>query len=143
MGIMSDKKLTESLICLEDYYDFVFGIVAQDNMSGSTEANLYTLNDLELVYNKKDNTYHLSIETIYQFSQGKKGEISYLKRLLKQFEDWMKLNNYNINYDIKLYEIFTKGKNITSDFVSVEEAFSYFKILVNGYCNSDSQEVEL
>jgi hypothetical protein len=135
---MSDKKLTEFLICLEDEYDFVFGIVAQDNMSDSTEANLYTLNDLELVYNKKDNTYHLSIETIYKFLQGKKGEILYLKRLLKQFEDWMKSNNYNINYDIELYEMFTKGKNLTCDFVSVEEAFAYFKILVNGYCNSDS-----
>lgn len=140
---MSDKKLTESLICLEDNYDFVFGIVAQDNMSGSTKANLYTLNDLALVYNKKNNTYHFSIETIYQFSQGKKGEILYLQSLLKKFETWMRLNDYNINYDIELYDLFTKGKNITSDFVSVEEAFAYFKILVNGYCNSDSQEVEL
>ena len=107
-------------------------------MSPGNEANLYTMNDLDIIYNKKTNKYAIGIETIYSFSNGRKGEQEYIKDLLNKFTEWMQSKGYDTNTYIPIYSAFTY-KNINSEFDSIEELYAYFKMLVNGFV---SQEVE-
>jgi|GEM_PF-2923363 len=116
----------------EDTYEFIYGIKSYDDLSPGNEANLYTMNDLDIIYNKKTNKYTIGIETIYSFSNGRKGEQEYIKNLLNKFTEWMLSKGYNINKYISLYDVFTY-KNINSEFDSIEDLYAYFKMLVNGF----------
>lgn len=121
----------------EDTYEFIYGIKSYDDFSLGNEANLYTMNDLDIVYNKKTKKYIIGIETIYSFSNGRKGEQEYIKDLLNKFTEWMQSKGYDTNTYIPIYSAF--NKNINSEFDSIEELYAYFKMLVNGFV---SQEVE-
>ncbi len=116
----------------EDTYEFIYGIKSYDDLSPGNEANLYTMNDLDIIYNKKTNKYTIGIETIYSFSNGRKREQEYIKNLLNKFTEWMLSKGYNINKYISLYDVFTY-KNINSEFDSIEDLYAYFKMLVNGF----------
>lgn len=121
----------------EDTYEFIYGIKSYDDFSLENEANLYTMNDLDIVYNKKTKKYIIGIETIYSFSNGRKGEQEYIKDLLNKFTEWMQSKGFDTNTYIPIYSAF--NKNINSEFDSIEELYAYFKMLVNGFV---SQEVE-
>lgn len=120
----------------EDFYPykFIWGILSADDLSNENEANFYTMNDFEILYNTETKKYCLSIETIYYFSQGKEGECLYLQNLMKKFTLWMKNHNYNINYEVSLYEVFTCfiGEGIQSN--TIEELYAKFKMIVDSYC---------
>lgn len=122
----------------ENTYEFIYGIKSYDDLSPGNEANLYTMNDLDIIYNKKTNKYTIGIETIYSFSNGRKGEQEYIKDLLNKFTEWMQSKGYDTNTYIPIHSAFTH-KNINSEFDSIEELYAYFKMLVNGFV---SQEVE-
>jgi hypothetical protein len=67
-------------------YEFIYGIKSYYDFSPGNEANLYTMNDLDIVYNKKTKKYIIGIETIYSFSNGRKGEQEYIKETIIDFE---------------------------------------------------------
>jgi len=113
----------------------VWGIKSYDDMSGSSEASLYTMNDFDITYLEDEKKYVLSVETIYEFSE-KNGEKSYIDRILSNFTAWMIDNGYNTNYKVSLYDLFTEGLNITSHFDSIEQAYAVFKVIANAFVNS-------
>ena len=120
----------------EDYTEnsdmkFIFGVMSWDDLSSATKPNLFTMNDLDLIYLKDENKYILSIETIYFFKdkQAKKG---YLQGLLDKFTKWMQNNGYNTDSSLDIFEVFD-GININSHFNTIEDAYQTFKLLVNGY----------
>ena len=76
-----------------DDLEFVWGIKSWDDIT-STEANLYTMNDLDIVYDRIRNEYMLGIETVYLFADGNNGEIKYLEHLLEKFTEFARENNY-------------------------------------------------
>ena len=110
---------------------FIFGVMSWDDLSSATKPNLFTMNDLDLIYLKDENKYILSIETIYFFKdkQAKKG---YLQGLLDKFTKWMQNNGYNTDSSLDIFEVFD-GININSHFNTIEDAYQTFKLLVNGY----------
>lgn len=108
---------------------FIWGIKSSDDISGS-EANIWTMNDIEIDYDKSNKKYLLSFETIYHFDNGKRGEIKYLKRLLNAFTKYMIDNNYDIDEPL-LFQLIQSGDFWTAD--SIPELYSKFKIFVNGY----------
>lgn len=116
---------------------FIFGVKSYDDLT-SNEPNLMTMNDLDLIYLKDKNRYVLSVETIYNF-KNKDDEKSYLQTLLDFFTDYMVKNGYYEKEDSSLnpygdmYEIFTGGININTEFETIEDAYRTFKFLVNGY----------
>lgn len=117
----------------EEEWKFIWGIKANDDTSDS-DANMYTLNDFNVWYNKKTNKYTMSIETIYEFEEGKKGQQLFVLEIFKKFTKWMKDNNYSTKHEISMYELFTKGKNMNSDYNSLGELYGYFKCFVTGFC---------
>lgn len=132
----------------EEYYDdynedftenssmkFIWGLKSYDDLSGC-DTNLETMNDIDLIYLKDEKKYILSVETVYMFSSKEK-EKEYFKALLNKFTEWMEEQEYNTNSTLNpygdIYEIFTRGININTEFDTIENAYRTFKLLVNGY----------
>lgn len=99
-----------------------------------SESNLYTMNDIEIVYYDDTEDYGLSIETMFEFRE-KEGDRAYLKQLLERLTEWMKSKGYSTENKLWLYGVFTEGYNINKRFKTIEEVYANFKMLVNGYCS--------
>lgn len=112
---------------------FVWGVISYDELT-SNKANLYTMNDLDLIYHKDKNKYSLSVETIYMFNN-KSTQYRYMQSLLDKFTNWMNENNYDITKEFALFKVFTDGISINTKFDSIEEAYAAFKMMVNGFCS--------
>ena len=114
---------------------FIWGLKSYDDLS-SCDANLETMNDIDLIYLKDEKKYILSVETAYMFNS-KEAEKEYFKTLLDKFTEWMTEQGYNTNSTLNPYddmcEIFTKSININTHFDTIEDAYRTFKLLVNGY----------
>lgn len=110
-------------------YKFIVGAISYDNI-GSNTPNLLTMNDLEVLYNKKNRTYSWDVEAAYHF-ENLDGKKKYLKRLLKVFTKYMKENGYDTNLD-GFHTIATHSEY----FDTLEECYANFKYCVNGYINS-------
>ena len=114
---------------------FIWGLKSYDDLS-SCDANLETMNDIDLIYLKDEKKYVLGVETVYMFNS-KEAEKEYLKTLLDKFTKWMEEQGYNTNSTLNLYDdmykIFSGGININTKFDTIEDAYRTFKLLVNGY----------
>ena len=137
-----EEKITE------EYYDdynedftenssmkFIWGLKSYDDLS-SCDANLETMNDIDLIYLKDEKKYILGVETAYMFNS-KEAEKEYFKVLLDKFTKWMKEQGYNTNSTLNtyddMYEIFSGYININTHFNTIENAYRTFKLLVNEY----------
>ena len=86
-------------------------------------------NDIRLVYNTKYGLYTWDISpNTYECS-----DAEYLFDLMSQIEKWMTSNGYDTEYPCSFTDVFCDGFGITSNFVSVEEAYGYLKMLVIGF----------
>lgn len=125
------EKFTEEEAYENEVIKFIWGIKANDDLSDS-DANLYTLNDIDLIYLKDENKYVLSVETIYYFDE-EKYKLKYLIKCLDAFTRFMNENGYDINKKPFWMDVFSF--NIDSKFDSIEDCYAMFKMLVNGYCS--------
>jgi len=121
---------------IDDTYEFIWGIKSGDDISSVKEANNYTMNDFDVIYDKNKKIYLMSVETIYMFSNGLESEKKYVQSILDKFTGWMNSKEYDTTKGLSLWDVFTDGKNITTEFESIEELYSCFKFLVIGYVNS-------
>ena len=110
---------------------FIWGIKSWDDLCDS-DACLYTMNDIDLIYLKDEKKYILGIETIFCFEK-EEHKLDYLKDCLDAFTKFMTENGYNTDIKPHWYDVFMKGMN--THFDSIEECYGMFKMLVNGYCN--------
>jgi hypothetical protein len=110
-------------------YKFIWGVVSWDDLSGK-EANFYTMNDIDISYNRETRKYYLSIETAYMF-RNKESECKYLRKLLDAFTKYMNDNNLAKKYD---FILFMSNPCITTECESIEELYANFKVFVEGYC---------
>ena len=124
-----DKKYGDSSL-ENDEIKFVWGMKSYDDLSGS-EANLYTMNDIDIVYDKENKKYMLGIETAYIF-EDHEAECNYLKACLKAFTKYMDDNS--IKTDIP-FTLFMNDTCISMQSESIEDLYTNFKIFVNGFCN--------
>ena len=107
-------------------YKFIYGI-----SSFIGEANLHSMNDFDLLYDKHENGYFFEVETMLNF-KSKKDSALYLEDILEDFTKWMKKNHYDTDYEMSQYDIFTTGfDDVIYD--SIPEAYAAFKLLVKGY----------
>lgn len=114
---------------------FIWGLKSYDDLS-SCDANLETMNDIDLIYLKNEKRYILGV-TAYMFNS-KEAEKEYFKTLLDKFTKWMEEQGYNntnstLNPYGDMYEIVSGGININTHFNTIEDAYRTFKLLVNGY----------
>ena len=123
----------------EDEYDnpyeneimkFIWGVKSWDDLTCS-DACLYTMNDIDLLYLKDQKKYLFSIETIFQFDK-EEYKLNYLKRCLDTFTKFMVENGYDTEAKPHWWDVFGNGMN--AHFDSIEECYAMFKMLVNAYC---------
>ena len=110
---------------------FIWGVKSYDELT-DLDANLYTMNDIDLIYLKNENKYILGIETIYLFDK-EEHKMDYLKGCLNAFTNFMVENGYNTEVKPHWYDVFMSG--MSTHFDSIEECYGMFKMLVNSYCN--------
>ena len=118
----------------EDEYNcgslkFIWGVKSWDDLTGK-DACIYTMNDIDITYDRETKTYSLSIETVYCFKD-KNAECKYLKRLLDAFTAYMSANNLSQKYEYMLY---MSDTTIRAEADSIEELYVSFKIFVDGFC---------
>jgi len=107
----------------------IWGIKSGDDLSTGS-ANLYTMNDIDITYDKDENTYMLGIETVYIF-KSKQDECNYLLNLLEYFTSFMIENNYDTNNH---YNLFMSNIETPMQARHIEELYTNFKIFVAGFC---------
>ena len=122
------KKYGDSTIENEDC-KFIWGIKSPYDLTGH-DCNLYTMNDIDITYDKKNKVYYLGIETAYVFKDHQ-SECDYLKDLLKFFTTYMDANKLNKNEEFML---FMENPCIGTTADSIEKLYTDFRIFVEGYC---------
>lgn len=108
---------------------FIWGVKSRDDLSKSSVANMYTLNDATIVYNRRDKTYSLLIETAYWFDT-KIDEVNYLENLLAKFREFMITNRYDTNFPYRFW-MSPATANMLAD--TIPELYTEFRIFVEGY----------
>ena len=122
----------------EDDYDpyeikdikFIWGVKSWDDLTGA-DASLYTMNDIDIVYDKNRRVYMLGVETAYMFkSYG--AECDYLRDCLRAFTKYMDDNGLSKN---EPYRLWMSNPCTNMEAETIEELYTNFRIFVNGYCS--------
>ena len=106
---------------------FIWGVKSWDDLS-KCEANHYTMNDIDICYDRETKKYSLGIECIYGF-ENTQDEIDYLERLLRYFSQYMIDKQYSLIYQLSLHD--DVYKIFEAD--SIPELYTKFKLFVEGY----------
>ena len=122
-----DEKYGDCTLETDDI-KFIWGVKSFDDLS-SSNACLYTMNDIDLTYDKQKREYMLGIETAYMFDSYD-DECKYLSDCLKAFTKYMDDNGLNKNEPFRLF-MNNPCTNMVAN--SIEELYTNFKIFVNGY----------
>ena len=122
-----DKEYGDCSLETDDF-KFIWGIKSYDDLS-CADACLYTMNDIDIIYDKKKKEYILGIETAYLFKTYD-DECKYLCDCLKAFTKYMDDNGLNKNEPFRLF-MSNPCTSIIAN--SIEELYTNFKIFVNGY----------
>ena len=122
-----DKEYGDYTLETDDL-KFIWGIKSYDDLS-CADACLYTMNDIDIIYDKKKKEYILGIETAYLFKTYN-DECKYLSDCLKAFTKYMDDNGLNKNEPFRLF-MSNPCTNMVAN--SIEELYTNFKIFVNGY----------
>lgn len=131
-----DKKYGDCFIETDDW-KFIWGITSWDDLSGH-KANMYTMNDIDITYDKQKKEYMLGIETAYMF-ETYASACNYLRTCLDAFSKYMDANGLDKN---KQYSLFMSNPCTSMVADSIEELYTNFKIFVNGFCNQNTTENE-
>lgn len=115
-----------------DDIKFVWGVKSWDDLTGQ-DACFYTMNDIDITYNKKKKEYMLGIETAYCF-KNYADECKYLQDCLKAFTQYMDDNGLSKEEPFRLF-FNNPCTSMTAE--SIEELFTNFKIFVDGFCNQN------
>lgn len=108
--------------------EFIWGVKSYTDLTGC-DANMHTLNDIEIDYDHNEKRYLLSIETAYLFKD-KKVECEYLKGLLKCFEEYMDEKKIEKDHS---YNLFFSHPCLSFEADSIPELFTQFRLFVNGF----------
>lgn len=108
---------------------FIWGAKSYDDLSGDP-AGLYTTNDIDIIYDRKEDEYILGIDTGHRFDSSKE-ECEYLQSCLNAFTKFMDDNGLDKNEPYCFFMHSMCTCNVTK---SIEELYTNFKIFVDGYC---------
>lgn len=126
-----DKKYGDSSL-ETDELKFIWGVKSWDDLSGHG-ACLYSMNDIDITYDKEKKIYMLGIETAYMF-KSHAAECKYLQDCLRAFTKYMDDNGLKKN---KPYMLFMSNPCTSMTADTIEELYVNFKIFVDGFCNQD------
>lgn len=124
-----DKKYGDCTLETDDF-KFIWGIKSWDDLTGH-DASMYTMNDIDITYDKENKVYMLSVETAYMF-ETHEAECDYLKDCLNAFTKYMDDNKLRKD---KSYRLFMSNPCTSMKAETIEELYTNFKIFVDGFCN--------
>lgn len=119
---------------------FVWGIKSWDDLTES-DANLYTMNDIDVLFDLETNKYSLSIEEIYQFDN-REAKIEYLEKLCLKLKEFVlevgyteeELNNfYDCSAVTMYYPTHIIGAIIPLEAYTLKDLWQKFKLFVVSY----------
>ena len=128
-----DRNLEDMYKNYNDEWEFVWGILSSDALVMT--VGLYSMNDLDIKYNKIEKRYYLNVETIYRFNN-ERDESLYIQDLYEQFTQYMYDSNLSVNKELKMGNIFHEGISLVAD--DIETLYAQFKFLVKGYLNQNT-----
>ena len=111
-----------------DKWIFIWGVKAEDDLHFG-DSNLFTLNDIEIFFNKNEKKYYLGVETVYLFNNTI-DQCFYFENLLKKFEEYMIKNSKSLTSNYKYIEEIEKNKYPQFIANDISELFEIFKIYV-------------
>lgn len=129
--VKMDKKYGDYSLETDDL-KFIWGVKSWDDLTGA-DACMYTMNDIDIIYDKKKKEYMLGIETAYCF-ETHSAECDYLRDCLKAFTKYMDDNGLKKN---EPYTLFMSNPCTSLEAKTIEELYTNFKIFVDGFCNQD------
>lgn len=88
--------------------------------------------DFELDYNLEEDSYSFSFETMLGFEE-KNGCKDWIAHCLSLLNDYMNRHNYGTSKELDLYTVFTEGVNVNTHFETIEDAYAWLKLIVNGF----------
>ena len=107
---------------------FIWGIKSWDCLIDA-DTCLYTMNDIDICYDRETKKYMLGIETAYMF-EDKIDEVEYLDRLLSFFTKYMTDNNLSTE---EPYFLWMSNPCTIMKADTIEELYTNFKLFVEGY----------
>lgn len=91
--------------------------------------------DFEVIKYKDTGKYQMFVETMLGFDSNEALH-KYVRSILDTFTTWMIENGYDTSKRLNMYQVFTTGLNINSEFDSLEELYATLHLLVNGFSGS-------
>lgn len=116
---------------------FIWGLKSYDDLTAN-EANIYTMNDIEITYDRDFELYYLGVETEYSF-ENKNDECQYLRSLLSAFDQFMDKNNFS-----KFHPYSLPGDNLRLSYSArfIPELYTHFRIFVEGFCAVNTEQTD-
>ena len=100
-------------------------------------GNLYSMDDICIIYNEKEQMYYLCIETAFLIGN-QLGWAEYLKMLLVQFTEFMEINGYDTDAE---KELFMDNPKIELKSQTIEGLYTEFRLFVNAFCSTYGAEL--
>lgn len=113
----------------EDGMLFVWGVKSPDDDS-ENDADLYTKNDIDIVYNMQKDYFTLSIDTNYYFDSDA-DQKQYAADLLAQLKHFMRNAGLDTHVMLSLDEM--ARYNLYSDFEDLETLYAAARMILLGY----------
>lgn len=126
-----DKKYGNYALETDDL-KFIWGVKSWDDIT-SKDACMWTMNDIDITYDKKKKKYMLGIETAYMF-KSYVDECDYLRNCLAAFTKYMDDNKLKKD---EPYILFMNNPCTSIETDTIEELYTNFKIFVDGFCNQN------
>lgn len=95
------------------------------------ESDLWT--DFELAYH--NNSYIFLFETMLGFEKDEDCK-KWIRRCLDITTDYMNTHGYDTTKELDIYEVFTEGYNVNTEFKDIETAYAWLKFAANGFNGS-------
>ena len=107
---------------------FIWGVKSWDDLCPA-DTCLYTMNDIDICYDRESQKYMLGIETAYIFKD-QFAEVEYLDGLLSYFTKYMTDNNLSTE---EPYHLWMSSPCTRMEASTIEELYTNFRIFVEGY----------
>lgn len=120
-----------------DELKYVWGVRSWDDLSPGKDVNFYTMNDIDLYFDRKRGKYGLDIETAYNIRTNE-GKCRYVRGLLERFTEYMVANNLPTDQE---YMLDFSNLNMKFEADTIEELYTRFKIVVDGYVSQYEKAV--
>ena len=112
---------------------FIWGVKSSDDLS-SGSPSFYSMNDLELYYDRENKCYGLDIETIYCFDSDL-AEVRYLRNLRQYFKNYLIDNDIELNYKPKLHNLIYDYDYSMTTAKTLPELYYKFDLFVKDFEN--------